>query len=103
MAEARMPTIESRRHGMDIAVAAEPLIQHVEVTDEEITAGLADERRISVPLAWSWRLSEATLEQRKNFRILGSGHGIHWPEIDEDLSVRGMLEGSPAPRPKQRT
>jgi hypothetical protein len=102
MAEARMPTIESGRLRMDVSVAAEPLIQHVEVTDEEITADLADGRRISVPLAWSWRLSEATLERRKNFRILGSGQGVRWPEIDEDLSVRGMLEGTPAPRPKQR-
>ena len=71
----------------------------IRVTDEAITAELADGRTISVPLAWSWRLSEATPEQRANWRIVGSGEGIHWPEIDEDISVRGMLDGVPARRP----
>ena len=78
-------------------------IQSVEVTDEEITARLADGRTISVPLAWSWRLSEATPEQRRRFEIVGNGQGIHWPEVDEDISAEGMLHGTPAPRTKQRT
>ncbi len=69
------------------------------VTDEEITAHLTDGRTISVPLAWSWRLSEATPEQRSNYRIIGGGEGVHWPDIDEDISVRGMLDGIPARRP----
>jgi hypothetical protein len=53
-----------------------------------------------VPLAWSWRLSEATPQQRSNFEIIGEGQGIHWPEIDEDISAEGMLYGIPARRPK---
>ena len=78
-------------------------IQSVEVTDEEITARLADGRTISVPLAWSWRLSEATPEQRRRFEIVGNGQGIHWPDLDEDISAEGLLHGTPAPRTKQRT
>jgi hypothetical protein len=69
------------------------------VTEDLITAYLTDGRSISVPLAWSWRLSEATSEQRANFEIIGSGLGVHWPEIDEDISVTGMLYGIPA-RPR---
>jgi hypothetical protein len=62
----------------------------VEVTEEAIVARLADGRAISVPLSWSWRLSDATLEQRARYEIIGGGSGIRWPDIDEDLSVRGM-------------
>lgn len=92
---------ESRRHGVSTATkrSSDPCVQSVEVTDELITARLADGRRISVPLAWSWRLSDATPEQRRKYGILDEGHGIRWPEIDEDISVRGMLEGTPAHRP----
>jgi len=53
---------------------------------------------ISVPLAWSWRLSEATPAQRARFRLIGDGQGVHWPDIDEDISVEGMLHGVPAHR-----
>jgi hypothetical protein len=70
------------------------------VTDESIVAELADGRTISVPLAWSWRLEDATPEQRANWRLIGSGEGVHWPDIDEDISVRGMLDGVPATRPR---
>src|SRR5438552_11223970 len=91
-------TSESWRHGMTTAVASEPLIRDVRVTESEIVAYLADGRVISVPFAWSWRLSEATPAQRAKFRLIGPGQGIHWPEIDEDISVEGMLYGSPAPR-----
>jgi len=71
------------------------------VTDDAITAQLHDGRTISVPLVWSWRLAEATPEQRQNYEILGSGEGVHWPDIDEDISAAGMLHGAPARRPKQ--
>jgi hypothetical protein len=71
----------------------------LEVTDDEIIARLVDGRTVSVPLSWSWRLSEATPEQRGRFEILGDGLGAHWSEIDEDISVRGMLLGLPARRP----
>ena len=77
-------------------------IDRVEVTDQVITAHLTDGRIISVPLAWSWRLAAATPAQRANYEIIGNGHGVHWPEIDEDLSAEGMLTGTPARPPKQR-
>ena len=85
---------------MSTAVAAEPTIRRVEVTDETITAYLVDGRVISVPLAWSWRLSDATPAQRANWELIGDGHGIHWPDVDEDISAEGMLIGTPAPRPR---
>jgi len=86
---------------MGIAVKAiEPRLLNVQVSEDEITVFLLDGRTISVPIAWSWRLSEATPEQRLNFEIIGDGLGIHWPDIDEDISVEGMLYGSPAPRPR---
>lgn len=84
---------------MSIAISADPRIQAVSVTEDTISARLIDGRTITVPLAWSWRLSEATPAQRANFQILGSGSGIRWPEIDEDISVEGMLHGIPARRP----
>jgi hypothetical protein len=85
---------------MNTAVSLEPRIKSLRVTDETITAELVDGRAISVPLAWSWRLSEATPEQRDRFEILGDGQGVHWPDIDEDISIDGMLYGSPARRPR---
>lgn len=85
---------------MSIVVSDAPRITGIEVTDETITAKLADGRAISVPLAWSWRLSEASPEQRSNFEIIGSGQGVHWPDIDEDISATGMLYGVPA-RPRK--
>jgi uncharacterized protein DUF2442 len=78
---------------------SDPRIQEARVTEDEIIAHLVDGRVISVPLAWSWRLSEATPAQRANFRLIGTGQGIHWPQIDEDISVEGMLHGVPARRP----
>ncbi len=75
-------------------------IKDISVTEDTITAHLMDGRIISVPLAWSWRLSEATPKQRANWRIIGDGHGVHWPDIDEDISAEGMLYGIPAPRPR---
>ncbi|GFP22272.1 hypothetical protein HKBW3S43_00937 [Candidatus Hakubella thermalkaliphila] len=76
-------------------------IKDVIITEDTITAHLVDGRVISVPLSWSWRLSEATPEQRANYEIIGDGQGIHWPEIDEDISAEGMLYGIPAPRPRK--
>jgi hypothetical protein len=84
---------------MSIAVNVDARIQTISVTEDTITAHLVDGRTISVPLAWSWRLSEATPEQRTRFEMIGSGSGIRWPEIDEDISVEGMLQGIPARRP----
>ncbi len=87
---------------MSTAASGDPRIQTVRVTEDEIIAHLADGRVISVPLAWSWRLSEATPVQRAKFRLIGSGQGVHWPDVDEDISVEGMLHGVPAPRPKAK-
>jgi hypothetical protein len=67
-----------------------------------ITVHLTDGRTISVPLAWSWRLADATPVQRRRFELIGNGQGIHWPDVDEDISVRGMLEGIPARRPSRK-
>ncbi|MEI8207973.1 MAG: DUF2442 domain-containing protein [Methylococcales bacterium] len=76
----------------------EPRLLTIKVTEDEIIAYLVDGRTVSVPLIWSWRLSEATEKQRQNFEIIGDGQGIHWPDIDEDISIDGMLYGSPAHR-----
>lgn len=76
-------------------------VKDVSVTDEFITFHLVDGRVVSVPLAWSWRLCDASPEQRNRFEILGEGHGVHWPDLDEDLSVEGMLYGIPARIPTQ--
>ena len=78
----------------------EAKIKKIAVTEDTIMAELMDGRTIRVPLAWSWRLSEATPKQRANWEIIGDGHGVHWPDIDEDISAEGMLCGIPAPRPR---
>lgn len=87
---------------MIIMASNDPRIMAVEVTEDLITAHLADGRIISVPLAWSWRLSNATPEQRRHFETIGTGQGVHWPDIDEDISALGMLTGTPAPPLKQK-
>jgi Protein of unknown function (DUF2442) len=71
-------------------------------SDPRIIAHLPDGRTISVPLAWSWRLSNATAEQRQHFEIIGIGQGVHRPDIDEDISAIGMLTGTPAPPSQQK-
>jgi hypothetical protein len=88
---------------MSIAVQMQEVrIKDISVSKDTITAHLMDGRKISVPLAWSWRLSEATPKQRANWEIIGDGYGVHWPDIDEDISAEGMLYGIPAPRKKIR-
>ena len=79
-----------------------PRIANVEVTDQWITATFRDGRRISLPLAWSWRLERASPAQRSRWELIADGEGVHWPEIDEDLSARGFFVGTPAPRPGAR-
>jgi hypothetical protein len=86
---------------VSIVVSTDTRVKEVTVTEELITFNLVDGRVVSVPLAWSWRLSEATTAQRNKFEIIGDGYGVHWPDIDEDLSVEGMLHGVPEPRPKK--
>ncbi len=86
---------------MSTAINVEPRAKSVEVTSKAIVAHLVDGRTISVPLAWSWRLSQATPAQRAHWEIIGDGQGFHWPDVDEDISVHGMLNGTPA-RPPRR-
>lgn len=68
-------------------------IVHVTVSDDTLAADLEDGRSIAVPIGWYPRLSHATPEERANFVISGAGYGIHWPELDEDIGVEGMLLG----------
>ena len=65
----------------------------VDVTDDTLAVELADGRTISVPLAWYPRLTHGTVAERGNWRLIGGGHGIHWPELDEDISVENLLAG----------
>jgi hypothetical protein len=81
------------------ALSADERVADVEFTEDMLTVQLMDGRRISVPLVWYPRLLNATEEQRKNWRIIGGGYGIHWEDVDEDLSTEGLLRGAPAPRP----
>jgi hypothetical protein len=74
-------------------------VKDVRVTDDTLSVDLLDGRTISVPLALYPRLLSATAEQRRNWVVCGGGFGIHWPDIDEDLSTDGLLRGAPAPRP----
>ncbi len=82
-----------------LALAADERVAEVKTTEDELSVRLMDGRTISVPLAWYPRLLHATENQRKNWRIIGGGYGIHWEEVDEDLSTEGLLRGAPAPNP----
>jgi hypothetical protein len=70
----------------------------VRITEDELIVSIADGRTISVPLVWYPRLLHATVEQRARWELAGAGHGIHWPEIDEDLSTEGLLADAPSSR-----
>jgi hypothetical protein len=78
-------------------------VKDVRFTEDALVVDLLDGRTISVPLVWYPRLLSATPAQRANWRPAGGGFGIHWPDIDEDLSTEGMLRGSPAPRSSTTT
>jgi hypothetical protein len=73
-------------------------VKDVRFTDDVLVVDLRDGRTISVPLVWYPRLLAATPTQRANWRVAGGGFGIHWPEVDEDLSTEGLRRGTPAPR-----
>ena len=70
--------------------------QNVTVTDDSLTVDLMDGRTITAPLAWYPRLLHGTPQERNNWRLIGNGGGIHWPDLDEDLSVEGLLLGRPS-------
>ena len=73
-------------------------IVNAEITEDELKVELLDGRTVTVPLAWYLRFLHASPQQRANWRIARGGYGIHWPDIDEDLSSEGLLRGAPAPR-----
>jgi len=70
--------------------------QQVTVTDDSLTVDLTDGRTITAPLAWYPRLVHGTPQERNKWRLIGDGEGIHWPDLDEDLSVEGLLLGRPS-------
>ena len=84
-----------------LALAADERVAGVEITDDTLSVELIDGRTISVPLVWYPRLLNGSAAQRQNWEIAGGGYGIHWPDIDEDLSTEGLLRGAPAPLQRQ--
>lgn len=81
-----------------LALRADERVAGVKWTKDALSVSHMDGRTITVPLAWYPRLLNATIAERKNWRVAGGGYGIHWPDIDEDLSTEGLLRGAPAPR-----
>jgi hypothetical protein len=84
-----------------LALAADERVVNVKFTRDTLSVDLRDGRTITVPLAWYPRLLNAKVAERKNWRVAGGGYGIHWPDIDEDLSTEGLLRGAPAPRSRR--
>lgn len=81
-----------------LALGADERVAEVSFTDQTLSVAMKDGRTITVPLAWYPKLLHATPAQRNNWKIAGGGYGIHWSEIDEDLSTEGLLRGAPAPK-----
>lgn len=77
---------------------ADERVREVLFSDDSFTVELMDGRAITTPLAWFPRLLHASLEERANWQVGGGGYGIHWPDVDEDISTEGLLRGAPAPR-----
>ena len=87
---------------MSTMVSSHACVKAVEVSDAFIVAHLTGGRTIRIPLAWSRRLADATPEQRSHYEIVDDGLSVRWPEVDEDISVRGMLGGTPGRRRRVR-
>jgi uncharacterized protein YegP (UPF0339 family) len=83
-----------------ISSVADERIKDVRFTDDELVVALTDGRTLAVPLVWYPRLLNASEEHRRDWRLIGDGEGIHWPQIDEDVSAAGLLRGVPAPTPR---
>jgi hypothetical protein len=81
-----------------LALSADERVRAVQSNEDSLSVDLMDGRTITVPLAWYPRLLKATQSQRDHWEASGGGYGIHWPEIDEDLSTEGLLRGAPAPK-----
>jgi hypothetical protein len=73
-----------------------PNADNVTITEDTLCVDLTDGRTISVPLAWFPRLLQSSPEERNNWRLIGKGQGIHWEDIDEDISVEGLIAGRPS-------
>jgi hypothetical protein len=73
-----------------------PQAVHVEATEDTLTVDLADGRTVAVPTSWYLRLYHGAPEERRNWRLIGHGEGIHWPDLDEDVSVENLLLGKPS-------
>lgn len=73
-----------------------PRAQNATVTENTLTVDLIDGRTISVPLGWYPRLLHGTQEERNNWRLIGNGEGIHWQDLDEDISIENLLDGKPS-------
>ena len=73
-----------------------PSATNARINDDTLSVDLSDGRTISVPVAWYPRLSHGTSEEREHWRLIGSGRGIHWPDLDEDISVENLLAGHPS-------
>ena len=82
-----------------LAREADERVRDVRISKDTLDVDLMDGRTISVPLAWYPKLLNASPKQRAHWKVGGAGYGIHWPDIDEDLSTEGLLRGAPAPRP----
>lgn len=86
-----------------LALNADERVKEVHLSEEMLTVDLMDGRIISVPLLWYPKLFNVTSEQRAHWEVCGAGYGIHWPDIDEDLSTEGLLRDAPAPGVANRT
>ena len=80
-----------------LAIKTDERVKNVIFTEDTIAVDLMDGRTIVVPLVWYPRLLNGTSEQLANWEVCGGGYGIHWEDLDEDLSTEGMLRGAPAP------
>jgi len=78
-------------------------VKDVHISEDALSIDFMDGRTINVPMAWYPRLLHATPKQRKNWQISGGGYGIHWPDVDEDISTEGLLRGAPAPKASAST
>lgn len=80
-----------------LALKADERVKNIHIDEDVIAVDLMDGRSISVPLIWFPRLANASQQARENWQTSGGGYGIHWPDIDEDLSTDGLLRGAPSP------
>ena len=83
-------------HPRQLTEIAVPAATNVVVTDDTLTVDLSDGRTISVPLAWYPRLVHGAPDERAEWRLIGRGEGIHWPQLDDDISVEGLIAGKPS-------